>query len=351
MLSALSSCSFDFDVRNDTKPGLYIQFVSSEEGGALRFKTVSRLGVNAQDIPEAKLQELTVTVAGREAAVTAAENGVLYLDYPQALKAGDKLEISAKSAELGQVRAQGTIPAALVPKKVELTKDKMAEVDMLIFDTELESDVPAGTYVGIYIAYETLITAYNPLTRKDTVIVNCGMLSPNLSVNTDPSIELAQINYNAHTHEILSDNPASMLDEKGEPVRNMELMTLVPAKAFRDRHYSLLVMDFSNLRQDRDDKDQGNGPGIIPGSGSGGNAGDIDWSKFVKEKSTSYSVACMGVSEDFYRYSLARYKSTHDFMAMMGLAPAQFAWSNIQGGYGVCAGVSTLSSFIDVEVK
>lgn len=52
----------------------------------------------------------------------------------------------------------------------------------------------------------------------------------------------------------------------------------------------------------------------------------------------------MSVSEEFYRYSLAQYRSRTDFLALMGLAPAQFAWSNVNGGFGFCGAVSNKST-------
>lgn len=59
-----------------------------------------------------------------------------------------------------------------------------------------------------------------------------------------------------------------------------------------------------------------------------------------KDAAVCYGLEVYSVSEEFYRYSLALYKSKRDFLAQMGLAPAQLAWSNMDSGFGFCGAVN-----------
>lgn len=61
-----------------------------------------------------------------------------------------------------------------------------------------------------------------------------------------------------------------------------------------------------------------------------------------EEDPVAYYAVVSRVSEELYRYSLARYKATSDILANLGLAPAQFAWTNINGGLGVCGAKSSI---------
>ena len=46
------------------------------------------------------------------------------------------------------------------------------------------------------------------------------------------------------------------------------------------------------------------------------------------------------LSEELYGYLNAEYNKNNNVLSMLGLAPSNFAYSNVDGGYGVLGGYS-----------
>ena len=49
------------------------------------------------------------------------------------------------------------------------------------------------------------------------------------------------------------------------------------------------------------------------------------------------------LSPEFYFFAKALYQSNFDFLANMGLVPANFTWSNVEGGMGFVGAISTVT--------
>ena len=62
--------------------------------------------------------------------------------------------------------------------------------------------------------------------------------------------------------------------------------------------------------------------------------GGVDPSWIPVKKETRYDFYFHRLSPEFYFYARALYQSNFDFLANMGLIPANFTWSNVSGGMG-----------------
>lgn len=301
----LASCEFDFDVRNDSKPGLYVACVASRDTVSVRVDYASPLGVNANDIPKVHPTDMEVLQDGKALELVLERDGVYFFEADDA--AGAEISVKLATESFGSVSGRTKVPSADITfEKFELEQIDMMGVKMNNFTLQLENQPQEGEYVGIFLTEQT--HKEDQEQDQDDMV---RYLRPMMGTSTNPQVELAQVDFRA-PYMI-----STGIVERGDA----QHFTIIPAQAFVKGRYTLTVMDMSALRPGRpDDKDDDSGS--------------------TEAAPVRYGLDVYSVSEEFYRYSLALYKSKSDFLAQMGLAPAQFAWSNMDRGYGFCGAVN-----------
>lgn len=301
----LASCEFDFDVRNDSKPSLYVACVASCDTVSVRVDYASPLGVNANDIPKVHPTDMEVLQDGKALEQVLERDGVYFFEADDA--AGAQISVKLTAESFGRVSGRTKVPSAdMAFEKFELEQIDMMGVRMNNFTLQLENQPQEGEYVGVFL---TELTQEQEDDAEDNDKVK--YLRPMIGASTNPQVELAQVDFRA-PYMI-----STGIVERGDA----QHFTIIPARAFVKGRYSLTVMDMSGMMPDRSE-----------------DKADDAGSKDVL--SVRYGLEVYSVSEDFYRYSLALYKSKRDFLAQMGLAPAQFAWSNMDSGFGFCGAVN-----------
>lgn len=318
LTALLSSCEFGFEVSNNASPGLYLGCVASPEKAFIELACASPLGVNASDIPEVDLRELEFSVNGKALSLTGLE-----VDFGQTLgrrlAPGDKISLKALAEGLPQVEASTIHPVQPMLDRVTLVKEEMPGVRVSGFDVYLGAQPGEDEFIGVMIRKSCEVKIDGEW--RDSI----HFLSPSVMAPADPAAEAAQVDFPGMSF-------IRTIGGKKDPLP--EILTMIPSSAFREGKLSLTVLDMSALRQF--------GEGGEPLAGI---------PESPEERGVEYEFRILGVSEDFYRYSLAMYKSSSDFLAMMGLAPAQFAWSNVRGGFGFCGAYSSLSySFKEEDI-
>lgn len=353
LLACQVACKFDFEVHNNAPGGLYVQAVASDEKLSVRFKYVGALGASDKDLKlEERWTSVKVSADGVPLVAAAAkypkpEDLTFFsVDFDsqtyQSLPVGTKLEVSVELDGMESVNGRTAKVGRAALSDLVIRREMMVQMEMATYELSLDTETtdPTLEYVGI--------TLYQ--VQGDSLT----WLKPTLAVNTDPNIEMAQVQYSEAMQMLLDDYPQA---REALPFT----MTIVPMGAFKNGKLPLTVMSWKGGRPGgptggstgnqpggygegqpgaggmllQPGRSTGNQPG---GSGEGGTGTGGD---SQEPEPIVTHVKVFGVSPEFYRYSLARYKSQSDFLAMMGLAPAQFAWSNISGGFGVCGAVSS----------
>lgn len=353
LLACQVACKFDFEVHNNAPGGLYVQAVASDEKLSVRFKYVGALGESDKDMKlEERWASVKVSADGVPLVAAAAPypkpedltffsvdfDSQKYLNLPT----GTKLEVSVELDGLESVSGRTAKVGGAALSDLVIRREMMAQMEMATYELSLDAEAtdPALEYVGV----ELYQVQGGPPT----------WLKPTLAVNTDPNIEMAQVQYSEAMQMLLDDYPQA---REALPARNTFTVTIVPMGAFKDGKLPLTVMSWKGGRPGGSTGNQPGGygegqpgaggmlpqPGDSTGSqpGGTGEGGTGTGGDSQEQEPIITHVRVFGVSPEFYRYSLARYKSQSDFLAMMGLAPAQFAWSNISGGFGLCGAVSS----------
>lgn len=292
-----AGCEFSFDVDVKADPGLYLQCMADGEGNqiSLRLQYAAPAKSSGEEIPTLDVRRLEVTVDGQTQAVEDRGDGLYTVDCKEPMKAEQVVKVVAEAEGLKPVEANTVLVGDIGLKSLEVEKDKMMILELHNLTIELEDEPREGEYIAIR------ILRLDWENERDA-ISEC--LRP-MIVSTDSEVETAQVSL-----------VGRMIDESG---RSDNHITILPARAFKE---GKITLPLAILPQR---------PGIE----------DEEKPDYAKSE---YDVTAYRVSESFFRYSLAVYKSKSDFMAIMGLAPANFAWSNIKNGFGVCASICGGSS-------
>lgn len=299
LLFSVTGCEFEFDVHSNAKPGLYLQTMADLSCDRLAFhlEHAAPAQGNTNDIPPLSVSRFMVTLDGRSLDLQLDSAGYYSAVFPDGgsslLKPGSTVEVEVSADGLPSVSSSCRIPRNVALDSLGHSRDTIMMLPIDIFTIALEKQPDEDQYVAIRLVMEKW---------EDGSLVEEKCLSPMLGTGTDTETEVAQVRF---------DNGWIVENDVRDGI-----VTVAPASAFRDGTMVLPVMDFSSM--------------FPPTEG-------LDDPTEESVRSSVYKVQAVSVSESFYRYALACYKSNTDFMAMMGMAPANFAWSNVEGGFGVCA--------------
>lgn len=316
-LVALSGCKFGFEVENDADPGVYLSCIASPDSISYYLRYASPLGVNAGDIPDVKVLESSISVSGQPLSQNPliVEEDIKVYPVGGMLGAGDEVRIRVRTEDLGDLDARTAIPERIALDSVALVRTDMMGIIMDDFTIRLDRQPEEGEYVGLFMSRTVSPDEMRwdwgwmeePIDSLE--VSDIKYLSPATTVANNADVELCQVDFCWPRYI----RTWSMGYGQDQP------FTVIPAAAFRNKEVSLMVTSFSAIY------------GGYPGSEEETEAEPFD---------PMYTFTVMSVSEEFYRYSLAVHRSRTDFLALMGLAPAQFAWSNVDGGFGLCGAIS-----------
>ena len=318
-LVTLAGCKFGFEVENDADPGVYLSCIASPDSISYYLRYASPLGVNAGDIPEVKVKNSSISISGRslDQNPLIVEDGIRVYPVSGMLGTGDEVRVVVRTETLGDLDARTAIPAQIGLENVSMTRTDMMGIIMDDFTFRLDRQPEEGEYVGLFmsrtVSPEEMAWGWEEYPADSLSGPMIDYLSPATTVATNADVELCQVDF-CWPRYIRTWSMGFGLEEP---------FTIIPAAAFRNQEVSLMVTSFSAIY------------GGYPGSEEEAEAEPFD---------PMYTFTAMSVSEEFYRYSLAQYRSRTDFLALMGLAPAQFAWSNVNGGFGFCGAVSNKST-------
>lgn len=312
-LLALNSCEYEFDVKSKAKPGIYAQCIVNSGNGTIQLKLdyASPAQGNTTEIP--KLQNVTVNLradgvtnfafAGEiDHSIHGMHEGQLTFFNGKSMPAGSEIELSVKAEGLTSITSSCIAPADVQIDSIGHQIDSIMNMQIDIFNVFLAEQPVEGQYIAFKLEKRSW--------TDDKTFKN-EIYTPMMGNATDTEIEIARIS--------LIDN--QLIDETDV---YGDVVTVMPAAAIKNKQFNFTLLDFDAMWPDDPDDEE-------------------EKVEYVK---IDYKISAFGVDENFYRYSLANYRSRSDFMAMMGLAPANFAWSNIKGGFGVCGAMSKIDEYV-----
>lgn len=327
ILSLLTLCSCEgietrFELTGSGgKPKMYVEcYAGLTDTTYISLYKAMPVNATASDGSAFTLKHIGLSINGTAANVTTLDNTLHYTTDP--IPAGAHLAIEVETHETEPVHASTTVPAKPVFTTTSAYVGGM--MPMLYFNLKM-SETPAGTErFGLSIREHVIMTYSNgddPFEYYEDfapTVINAGQsLSDQLKYALLPMPSLYITGY-PHSLEFGF--------YSGEDFKGGEINI---ATTPYDGDY--VHDEYRNWEQDE----------------SG------DWAPkdtVTVTRIDSLQVVVIKMSDECYGYVNALYNQETDLMAMIGLSPAHFAYTNIAGGYGILAGLTVAESpWYDVQ--
>lgn len=258
---------------------------------------------------------------------------------------GDVFSLTVRAPGLEPVSGSTTVPPRLVVNDWSWERVQVDTIDATRVSLVLDHAPVEGEYYGIRILRTDTVQYMNGTSEELRNWLTPGYVLTAAESGSFDLEDFMQVNFDG-----------SFLGGK-----DFQPITLITQKQFQGDTYSFYLNSFdasmlNNIRNGMPGGDTGAaGGGIIsgeigsgsggtnPGGGSnpGGGGPGPDPGKIPVGLTTVYDFYFYRLSSDFYFYAKAMYQSNFDFLANMGLIPANFTWTNVRGGLGFVGALSS----------
>lgn len=310
------SCERPFDFQSESGACLYMQAVV--DNGYLVVSPHYAVPVNGGEAPSGSIR-MDMQVNG------------FSQPMETLLMAGDEVTVHLEADGVPGASGSTRVPSA--PLVIDWTQERVQvdTIDATRISFMLDHAPQEGEYFGIQILMETSV-----LYMDGSMLEQNSWLTPGyiLSAAESGKFDLAdfmQVNFDGSTLG-------------GKEFRPL---TLVTRKQFEGEVYSFYLNSFDTGMLDRlrDGMSGGEtgvaGGGIASGEiGNGQGKEDPDPGRIPIGLETAYHFYFASLSSEFYQYAKTLYQSNFDFLSNMGFTPANFTWSNVEGGLGFVGAIS-----------
>ncbi len=262
-------------------------------------------------------------------------NGEVYADVPMHVEQswdGDVFSLSVRASGLETAKGSTTVPPAVLLRDLSWQRVQVDTIDATEICLTLDHAPGEGEYYGIQIVREDEITFADGSHSEITSYGTPGYILTAAESGTFDLEDFVQVNFDGTFLGGADYRP----------------ITLVTRKQFDGATYRFYLNSFDSsildgIRDNMPDGETGMaGGGIISGEvGPGSGGSGLDPGKIPVQLNTSYEFILYRLSPEFYFFAKALFQSNFDFLANMGLIPANFTWSNVSGGLGFVGAVSS----------
>ena len=304
MLLLAASCEIPFQLEQNGQPRIYVQGIA-HNGEVFVTKQVAN------------------PVSGKQL-------GQVPVDVRTSFD-GDRFSLEARADGIGTVSGSTTVPPK--PDLVAVTA-KTFPIDTLTVTQvtfKLDHAPQEGEYYGIRIRRDQHLVFEDGTEKDTTSYATPGYI---LTLIESGSFDLEDFMQVGFDGQFLGG-------------REYQALTIVTKKQFRENEYTFYLGSFDSQLLDAI---RGRMPeGDTDAAGGGIATGEVGNQKDKKEKiepietHTEYTFSFCRLSEEFFLFAKAMFQSNFDFLANMGLIPANFTWSNVKGGLGFVGAVSSVT--------
>ncbi len=337
LLFAALSCEIPFDLDQAGEEKIYVQCVADGDQVSITPLVAHPVNQMAGDIPTLQLDfrvnGLSVPLEEKDGQYTC----------PLSLAEGDALQLDIRADGLPSVSGSTQVPERPVIVDFSSERVQVDTIDATEIRLTLDHVPGEGEYYGIQIFRRDFVRYMDGSAELYESYATPGYILTAAESGSFDLEDFMQVNYNG-----------SYLGGK-----DFQPLTLVTRKQFSGAVYKFYLNSFdaSILENIRDTMPEGDtgvaGGGIISGEvgDEDGAGGRFDPGRIPIAHTAEYYFRFYRLSDAFYYYAKALYQSNFDFLANMGLIPANFTWSNVQGGLGFVGAASAVELGPLVEEK
>ena len=259
--------------------------------------------------------------------------GKVQADVPMEIEKawdGDEFSLRVRTSGVAPVSGRTTVPPPVEIRDMTWQRVQVDTIDAVDIRFTLDHAPGEGEYYGIQILQHYEVTYVDGSSEEMDIYGTPGyILTASESVSFDLE-DFMQVNFD------------------GQFLGGAEYMplTLITQKQFEGNVYQFYLDSFDasildNIRNRMPDGETGMaGGGIVSGDVGPGSQG-FDPDKIPVGMKTTYTFTFYRLSQEFFLYAKAMFQSNFDFLANMGLIPASFTWSNVEGGLGFVGAVNS----------
>ena len=332
LLTALwvASCEIPFPLEQKGEPRLYLQCIPQDTVVALTVQYAAPVGADAPK--NFRPSDISLLVNGEKLAVSDRKETHDFFTARIDLEEGDEVSVSVSGEGLHEASGHTAVPAA--PNILDFTWEEaqVDSIDATAVHFKLDHAPSENEYYGIQIINYCEITYLDG--SKNTLV---SYLTPGYVLTLADSMgfdleDFMQVNYyDFH----LGGN------QQWQPI------TLVTRKQFTEDVYDFYLNSFDSsildtIRERMPDGETGMaGGGIVSGEvGPVPGGGKLTPDQIPVKMVNNYYFYFARLSPEFYHYAKTLYQSNFDFLSNMGLTPANFTWTNVEGGLGMVGALS-----------
>lgn len=261
--------------------------------------------------------------------------GKVQADVPMEIEKswdGDEFSLRVRTSGVAPASGRTTVPPPVEIRDMTWQRVQVDTIDAVDVRLTLDHAPGEGEYYGIQILQHYEVIYKDGSTEEMDIYGTPGyILTASESVSFDLE-DFMQVNFD------------------GRYLGGADYMplTLITQKQFEGNVYRFYLDSFDTsildgIRERMPEGDTGVvGGGIVSGQvgpGSGGQG--FDPGKIPVAMKTTYTFTFYRLSREFFLYAKAMFQSNFDFLANMGLIPANFTWSNVEGGLGFVGAVNS----------
>lgn len=314
LLLALPSCEIPFEVTSASGERFYAQCIADTDGVGVFVRSAAPVNGKAGT---QKTPSISVEVNGEPLLM---ENNDIRWHGDRRLKEGDRISFHIEADGMEPADGSTTLPSRPVILNCSWKKVQVDTIEATQVFLTLDQAPSDDAFFGIRIEQTTHVEGSNEWSIH--YITPGYILSAAESGSFDLS-DFVQVNYDGYM--------------VGSPIYRP--LTLLTKKHFDGAVYRFYLNSFDTsildgIRGNMPSGDTGvAGGGITSGDvgSEGTNPGTLPTDVKVD---ITYTFTLYRLSQEFYYYAKALYQSNFDFLANMGLIPANFTWSNLDGGLG-----------------
>lgn len=331
MLLLAASCEIPFQLEQNIQPKIYLQAI--EKKGYVQIVPMVANPVTGSPISEAPM-DIQVELNGEPLPVRK-QDSISYSASHRLLAEGDEIKVTVRSGSLAPVSGSTQFPPDLVVEDFSWERVQADTIDAVQVSIQLDHEPGEQEYYGICIHRWDILTLPDLTQQSHESYLTPGYILTPSEIGRLDLGDFVQVNYNDY---FLGG-------------REYQPLTLITKKQFDGDTYRFYLNSFDSsildrIRNGMPDGDTGAaGGGIVSGEIKPVEGGAAQGGSGVTPiaRHSVYHIFLSRLSPEFYFFAKALYQSNFDFLANMGLIPANFTWSNVDGGMGFVGAISTYS--------
>ena len=335
----LTACEYSFSLKDGTAPKIFVHCVAADGETHLLVQYAAPAYGHSKTVFDFHPTSVVLTADGTPLALEEDAERPGLLHSSAALRPGEQVRVEVTADGMPSVSGTSTVPPLPVISGLSLEEVQQDTLSATRVTLLLDHAPAEGEYYGLQIRTHTEdLYLEDGKPGRDSYD---GYSAPGQAFYGQ---ELARIDLSDYIQ----------VDFTGGLISGMaaaEPLAILSADKFDGAAYSF-YMDSPDLQWIYDFADRslpGEG-GWDPeefrnGDGNGdGNGGETQPERILLYRKTTGQVILHRLSKEFWYYAKAQYQSNFDFLANMGLIPANFTWSNIRDGIGMIGAISTVRS-------